>query len=405
MARTRANVVKTLHTCVMALIGVSVAFLQLKQQSPFKTDYATMVAFLIAICIYVMTGLASIKCNGIAEEVSTKVSLLSGLLASVLLILVMVPGLGWVCLVLWVLLVVTITYKKISISRRPKLAQEDDQSRNHVAIQVTSVDAQERERLTTEEENIDAQLQRKISLGSPATKWISVYSGPQEMKQIYEFDVEDSMLAQKIEKGKEDGLFISSVASCSNLWALIMDSGTGFSEQVYHLSPHFLPNEWIKEQWEKGFHISAIAGAGNGSSLVVMSKGVQYLEQLYKVSDSFPLQWMKNKWKMGYYVTVMATSGRRWAIIMSLGAGISEQFVELESKYPSDGIRRRWKNGYEITATAATVDQAAVVLSMSMTKQREQETIRGVDFPTKYIEEKRQKGLYVTSICYGRTDE
>ena len=47
-------------------------------------------------------------------------------------------------------------------------------------------------------------------------------------------------LSQHIEKGNEDGLFISCVASCSNLWALIMDAGTNFSAQVYELSTHFL---------------------------------------------------------------------------------------------------------------------------------------------------------------------
>ena len=47
-------------------------------------------------------------------------------------------------------------------------------------------------------------------------------------------------LSQHIEKGNEDGLFISCVASCSNLWALIMDAGTGFTAQVYELSPCFL---------------------------------------------------------------------------------------------------------------------------------------------------------------------
>lgn len=50
----------------------------------------------------------------------------------------------------------------------------------------------------------------------------------------------DVRLPQHIEKGNEDGLFISSVASCSNLWALIMDAGTGFNSQVYELSPYFL---------------------------------------------------------------------------------------------------------------------------------------------------------------------
>ena len=38
-----------------------------------------------------------------------------------------------------------------------------------------------------------------------------------------------------------DGLYISSVACCQELWALIMDAGTGFSAQVHNLSNQFLP--------------------------------------------------------------------------------------------------------------------------------------------------------------------
>lgn len=56
----------------------------------------------------------------------------------------------------------------------------------------------------------------------------------------YHYNVADTRLSQHIEKGNEDGLYISSVASCQNLWALIMDAGTGFTAQVYDLSPHFL---------------------------------------------------------------------------------------------------------------------------------------------------------------------
>lgn len=56
----------------------------------------------------------------------------------------------------------------------------------------------------------------------------------------YHYNVADVRLSQHIEKGNEDGLFISSVASCANLWALIMDAGTGFIAQVYELSPYFL---------------------------------------------------------------------------------------------------------------------------------------------------------------------
>lgn len=56
----------------------------------------------------------------------------------------------------------------------------------------------------------------------------------------YHYNVADSRLRQHVDKGNEDGLFISSVASAGNLWALIMDAGTGFSFQVYELSTFFL---------------------------------------------------------------------------------------------------------------------------------------------------------------------
>lgn len=56
----------------------------------------------------------------------------------------------------------------------------------------------------------------------------------------YHYNVTDVRIAQHIEKGNEDGLFISCVSSSSNLWALIMDAGTGFSSQVYELSQSFL---------------------------------------------------------------------------------------------------------------------------------------------------------------------
>uniref|UniRef100_A0A804NA19 DUF7477 domain-containing protein n=1 Tax=Zea mays TaxID=4577 RepID=A0A804NA19_MAIZE len=90
----------------------------------------------------------------------------------------------------------------------------------------------------------------------------------------YHYNVADSRLRQHIEKGNDDELYISSVASSANLWALIMDAGTGFCSQVYELSPVFLHKDWIMEQWEKSYYITAIAGSSNESSLVVMSKGL-----------------------------------------------------------------------------------------------------------------------------------
>ncbi|EOY30827.1 Kinase family protein isoform 4 [Theobroma cacao] len=117
------------------------------------------------------------------------------------------------------------------------------------------------------------QLKKKIRLGAPASQWISIYNSRTSMKQRYHYNVMDSRLYQHVEKGREDGLYISCVASSLNLWAIVMDAGTGFTAQVFELSPIFLHKEWIMEQWDKNFYITSVAGAGNGSALVVMSKG------------------------------------------------------------------------------------------------------------------------------------
>ncbi|XP_027940145.1 casein kinase 1-like protein HD16 [Vigna unguiculata] len=261
-----------------------------------------------------------------------------------------------------------------------------------------------RGRLTVEEDD-DEQPKKRVRMGMPAMQWISVYNARRPMKQRYHYNVADVRLSQHIEKGYEDGLFISSVACCSNLWALIMDAGTGFNSQVHELSPHFLHKEWIMEQWENNYYISAIAGSNNGSSLVVMSKGTQYMQQSYKVSESFPFKWINKKWREGFSVTAMATAGSRWAIVMSRGAGYSDQVVELDFLYPSEGIHRRWDNGYRITSTAATWDQAAFVLSVPRRKPADetQETLRTSAFPSSHVKEKWSKNLYIASICYGRT--
>ncbi|CAL9156486.1 unnamed protein product, partial [Musa hybrid cultivar] len=248
----------------------------------------------------------------------------------------------------------------------------------------------------------DEQPKKKVRLGSPATQWISVYNARRPMKQRYHYNVADIRLQQHIEKGMEDGLYISCVASSANLWALIMDAGTGFCSQVYELSPIFLHKDWIMEQWEKNYYISAIAGTTNGSSLVVMSKGTPYTQQSYKVSESFPFKWINKKWKEGFHVTSMTTAGGRWGVVMSRNSGYSDQVVELDFLYPSEGIHRRWESGYRITSTAATPDQAAFILSIPKRKLMDetQETLRTSAFPSNHVKEKWAKNLYIASICY-----
>ncbi|KAH1067689.1 hypothetical protein J1N35_032676 [Gossypium stocksii] len=249
------------------------------------------------------------------------------------------------------------------------------------------------------------QLRKKLRLGSPASQWITVYSSRNPMKQRYHYNVIDSRLQQHVEKGKEDGLYISCVASSLNLWAIVMDAGTGFTSQVYELSPIFLHKEWIMEQWEKNYYITSVAGACNGSALVVMSKGTPYTQQSYKVSDVFPFKWINKKWKEGFSVTSMTAAGSKWGIVMSRNAGYPTQVVELDFLYPSEGIHRRWEKGYRITAAAATEDQAAFILSASKRKSQDvmQETLRTSAFPSTHVKDKWLKNLYISSICYGRT--
>lgn len=94
-----------------------------------------------------------------------------------------------------------------------------------------------RGRLASEDD--DEQPKKKVRVGLPANQWISVYNARRPMKQRYHYNVSSTRLSQHIDKGNEDGLYISSVASSQGLWALIMDAGTGFTSQVYEFSPQF----------------------------------------------------------------------------------------------------------------------------------------------------------------------
>ncbi|KAL3156612.1 Casein kinase 1-like protein hd16 [Trebouxia sp. C0009 RCD-2024] len=262
-----------------------------------------------------------------------------------------------------------------------------------------------REQMEGEADDLAAP-KKKIRLGLPATQWITVYNAHRPMKQRYHYNVANSRVEQHVEKGNDDGLYISSVACCTELWALIMDAGTGFAAQVYDLSNQFLPKEWIMAKWEEGFYITAMAGSTSGSSLVVMSKGTPYTQQSYKVSDSFPFKWINKKWKEGFYVTSMATSHTRWAVVMSRNAGFIDQCVELDFQYPSEGIHRRWDAGsFRITACAATPDQAAFVLSVPRRRPMDetQETLRTSAFPSTHVKDKWAKNLYIAGVAYGRT--
>ena len=89
-----------------------------------------------------------------------------------------------------------------------------------------------REQMEGDAEELTAP-KKKIRLGLPATQWITVYNAHRPMKQRYHYNVANTRVEQHVEKGNDDGLYISSVACCTELWALIMDAGTGFAAQVH----------------------------------------------------------------------------------------------------------------------------------------------------------------------------
>ncbi|KAL8031877.1 hypothetical protein ABFX02_13G058100 [Erythranthe guttata] len=257
------------------------------------------------------------------------------------------------------------------------------------------------------DDNEDEQRTKKVRSGVPEAQWIILFDDRPPMEQRYFYDVETVNVDQHIEQGKTDGLFISNVASCLNLWTFILDKQTGFTDQVYLISSTFLDMHWIMKQWDDNYYITALAGADDGGSFVVMSKGTPYLEQEYRLMEYFPYTWIQRQWDAGFSITSMATQKNTWAIIMSKGAEFSDQVVELDFLYPSEGVHKRWEAYYSITSIAATNDQTAIIFSAPKQKPSNTNTqgiFRSLTFPYQRIEECRDNNRYVISLCYGRSN-
>ncbi|KAF8010159.1 hypothetical protein BT93_J0955 [Corymbia citriodora subsp. variegata] len=260
--------------------------------------------------------------------------------------------------------------------------------------------AQEGVTLTEEDK-----LQKEVRMGWSESQWIVNYNAHLPMKQRFCTAVHDLNLPLQAEKICVDGMFVSSVAFCSNLWILIMDDCTGFTAQARYLSPEFLPQEWIRAHWLKGYQITAIAGAHNHKSYVVMSKGTRYLRQQLEVSDTFPFKWIKRQWAEGFHVTAMATSGSEWAVVMSDETGFSDQVVEIDFQFPAESIVERRKQGYHITSVAASLDHIAIVFSVTgeAPSSVKQETHLMSDFLISGIQEMWARDYYISSMCFSRT--
>ncbi|CAK0753731.1 hypothetical protein CVIRNUC_002242 [Coccomyxa viridis] len=301
---------------------------------------------------------------------------------------------------------------------------------SHVPREITGADAspvpakitgKKRDRASSEESSDDelvapelldplagVQQRKKARLGFRGCQWIAVFGERNPMKQRYHYNVSVDRLEAHVQKGWDQDLCISSATSNQNLWALVMDEATGYSQQAYTVSREFLPRSWCMAQWSAGYYITAVAGADNGRCLAVVSKGTRWQQQSYKVDDKFPYDWVKRKWAEKFAVTSIATTMKggkpQWAVIMSRGSKYTKQVIEVDFQYPSEGIHYHWDRGFRISCVGASRDQTVVVLSMERGPGREdvtQETLRTSDFP--HVKEKWGKDLYLESMAFGRT--
>ncbi|CAL9014348.1 unnamed protein product [Prunus brigantina] len=124
------NALGALHKYNFFLLGMLGLLLQLKSgtiASPFVRNYVTVLTFTVDLFVYA-ASLATVKIldhqasinDPDLSEFMDNVSLLSGALASVLLLLILVPALGWLSLLLWAIYfvkdVVTVTsYTSVAV--------------------------------------------------------------------------------------------------------------------------------------------------------------------------------------------------------------------------------------------------------------------------------------------------
>ncbi|XAR56027.1 hypothetical protein NMG60_11036308, partial [Bertholletia excelsa] len=98
------NHISPLHVIFFFLIASMGSLLQSKQSSAFETYYIIMKAFVVMLILYAMTLAAEILTQTrftSFKEISRHVSLLAGAIASILLLVVLVPSLGWFLLLCW----------------------------------------------------------------------------------------------------------------------------------------------------------------------------------------------------------------------------------------------------------------------------------------------------------------
>ena len=200
-----------------------------------------------------------------------------------------------------------------------------------------------------------------------------------------------------VQKGMSDGLYISSVGCAGDLWAVIMDAGTGFSAQQYKVVPSaFLPKEWIMEKWDQGYYITAVAGqhglpppsppAPPGVLTAVRSLSVSTDCWLATAPFSpavlagLPARFLCARFLQcrvlalvqaseSSHPVVAGASDFSSLVVMSKGTKFTQQSYKVADTFPFEWIKKKWKEGFHITSLATgggeKNPQWAVVMSRS----------------------------------------
>ncbi|KAL6146703.1 hypothetical protein ACLB2K_057381 [Fragaria x ananassa] len=102
-----------MHKCIFFLMSMLGILLQLKSggggtASLFVTNYNTLLTFIVVVLLVYMGTSFAVKLlqadsdySELASECMNNISILTGILASILLLLILAPALGYIALALW----------------------------------------------------------------------------------------------------------------------------------------------------------------------------------------------------------------------------------------------------------------------------------------------------------------
>lgn len=146
---------------------------------------------------------------------------------------------------------------------------------------------------------------------------------------------------------------ITSLASSDSNFLVVVSKNTGITDQQICSAPWSSLKDWIKQWWDKSYHITSIA-CKSGLWTVVMSKNSQYSAQAYMWSDSADgiSNKLKEYWDKGYIISALEYGGGEFFCIMSKTSTSSSagqsKFIKSSSD-PEPFIKEAWDKGWNIT--------------------------------------------------------